>query len=438
MNKLSIRTGGIIPALFLAVMLIGFTGISQKAQAQDYYSNGGYDDSYGNYGDYQQFYDDLSPYGQWISDPQYGYVWTPNVGRDFRPYYTNGNWAMTQYGNTWVSNYAWGWAPFHYGRWAQSNYYGWIWIPGNTWGPAWVNWRQGGGYYGWSPMGPGVSINISFGSGYSVPNAWWTFVPYANIYARNYSPYYRPNQNTVIYNNTTIINNTYVDASGRNRTTYVTGPRRSEVEAAGRQNVNVYNLNSRNSSGTTRISGSNLDIYRPAVTTSNRAVNSAPRNAKVVENSIITNNGGGRTPSRVANLTNSNVRNNASNNSSAGTTNRMANGNRNRGNVNTSTDMSQQRQVQQAQIQQRQVQQEAQQRQVQQAQVQQRQAQQEAQQRQIQQQAQQQRQTQQTQQRQMQEQSAQMQQRSMQSQPSRISGGGGMERGADRSSSGRR
>src|ERR1700749_3701227 len=64
----------------------------------------------------QVFYDELSPYGQWIDYPDYGYVWQPNVDADFRPYETNGYWAYSDYGWTWVSNYSWGWATFHYGR----------------------------------------------------------------------------------------------------------------------------------------------------------------------------------------------------------------------------------------------------------------------------------------------------------------------------------
>jgi hypothetical protein len=293
MKMLSNRTGGFLPALILAVMLVlGLT--AQKAQAQDYY------DDYGN-GDYQEFYDDLSPYGQWLNDPQYGYVWTPNVGGDFRPYYTNGRWAMTEYGNTWVSDYNWGWAPFHYGRWAQSSYYGWIWIPGNEWGPAWVNWRQGGGYYGWAPMGPGISINISFGGGYNVPNPWWTFIPCGNIYTPGWQRYYSPRRTVNIINNTTIINNTYVD--NRTRNTYVTGPRRTEIEAVTRQRVNVYNVSNRTRAGATNISGRSVQVYRPNVErTSARGtqVNAAPRQAKTLERSAVTNTGGGRAPSRPA------------------------------------------------------------------------------------------------------------------------------------------
>lgn len=52
---------------------------------------------------FQVFYDELSPYGDWINDPRHGYIWLPYVDRDFHPYGSNGHWAMTEYGNTWVS-----------------------------------------------------------------------------------------------------------------------------------------------------------------------------------------------------------------------------------------------------------------------------------------------------------------------------------------------
>jgi len=66
---------------------------------------------------YQTFYDDLSPYGDWIYYPEYGYVWQPDMGPDFRPYSTGGHWVWSdEYEWMWVSDYDWGWAPFHYGR----------------------------------------------------------------------------------------------------------------------------------------------------------------------------------------------------------------------------------------------------------------------------------------------------------------------------------
>ncbi len=121
----------------------------------------GYDDGY-NPNAYSYFESSLSPYGSWIDEPAYGRVWVPSsayVGADFFPYATGGHWVLTDYGWTWVSDYNWGWGPFHYGRWTSIYGRGWCWIPGTVWGPAWVSWRSGGGYVGWSPLPPsGVKI----------------------------------------------------------------------------------------------------------------------------------------------------------------------------------------------------------------------------------------------------------------------------------------
>ena len=62
---------------------------------------------------YQSFYDELSPYGQWVSDPEYGNVWVPNEEPGYRPYASRGHWAMTENGNMWVSDVPWGWACYH-------------------------------------------------------------------------------------------------------------------------------------------------------------------------------------------------------------------------------------------------------------------------------------------------------------------------------------
>src|SRR5258705_12288373 len=84
---------------------------------------------------FQIFYDDLSPYGNWVDNSEYGYVWVPRVPRGFYPYGSNGHWIYTYYGWTWISEYSWGWAPFHYGRWLYDSWDGWLWVPDNEWGP---------------------------------------------------------------------------------------------------------------------------------------------------------------------------------------------------------------------------------------------------------------------------------------------------------------
>ena len=92
---------------------------------------------FGNIG-FNTFYTELSPYGQWINNADYGQVWVSNEN-GFEPYSNNGHWDFTSYGWMWVSDYSWGWAPFHYGRWAYLPAYGWAWVPGYEWAPAWVS-----------------------------------------------------------------------------------------------------------------------------------------------------------------------------------------------------------------------------------------------------------------------------------------------------------
>lgn len=274
-----------LPALLVGLMLL-FVGTTQTAKAQQEDVS------------LQSFYDELSPYGTWIQDPQYGYVWRPDVDQnEFRPYYTNGRWAMTEYGNTWVSNYEWGWAPFHYGRWVYNRYNNWVWLPDTVWGPAWVSWRSGGGYYGWAPLGPSISIGINIGrGGYRVPDMCWNFIPYNNIYINNY-PRYNYGRNRVYIQNTVIINNTYV----RNNRTYYTGPRVDDIRRRTNQNVTVYNVNRSSRPGASRIDNNSVNIYNPRP--SRGSVNNAqaaPRNAVQgsINRGVVANRDGSVTPSR--------------------------------------------------------------------------------------------------------------------------------------------
>lgn len=175
---------------------------------------------------YQTFYDQLSPYGQWIEDPQYGYVWMPEVSADFKPYSTNGYWVYTDEGWAWNSNYPWGWAAFHYGRWSFRDGYGWMWIPGNEWAPAWVSWRNSDQYYGWAPLGPSVTMAVAVNGGYNPPPHYWCFVPHQYVASPQVSNYYvRETNNVTIINRTTIINTTVVNNTTINNTTVNGRPR---------------------------------------------------------------------------------------------------------------------------------------------------------------------------------------------------------------------
>ena len=230
----------------LAFLLIAVAPV--KSRAQDISS--------------QDFYDNLSQYGTWINDPQYGDVWVPDAEDDFMPYGTQGHWVLTEYGNTWVSDYPWGWATFHYGRWHYDDYYGWEWIPGYEWAPAWVSWREGGGYYSWAPLMPGISISLAFGSGYHVPNRYWVCAPQAYINSPNIRNYYVPHTRMVtIIRNTTIINNTYVRGNQR----YIAGPRAADIQQVTHQRPVVYNINNASRPGAINVHNNAVNIYRPAV-----------------------------------------------------------------------------------------------------------------------------------------------------------------------------
>jgi hypothetical protein len=162
-----------------------------------------YDDGYDAQA-YTQFQTALAPYGGWDYDSSYGYVWSPNVsvvGAGFSPYATCGHWALTEYGWTWVSDWSWGWAPFHYGRWI-TRAGRWSWVPGSMWGPAWVSWRSGGGYVGWSPLPPrGMRLAGGYGAG-----SPWRFAPAASLGAGRpifVSPRHLPG----IFARTTVVSN---------------------------------------------------------------------------------------------------------------------------------------------------------------------------------------------------------------------------------------
>jgi hypothetical protein len=218
---------------------------------------------------YQTFYDQLSPYGQWIQDPDYGYVWMPDVTPDFKPYATNGHWVYTDEGWAWDSDYAWGWAAFHYGRWFFRDGYGWMWVPGNDWAPAWVSWRNSDDYYGWAPMEPGISVSVAYSSGYDPPSHYWCFVPHQYIASPQINNYYmRESNNSTIINRTTVINNTtIINHYGNNR--YGAGPDPGEVGRFSGAPLRPMPVRESHAPGGDRAAGGGFTVYRPHV-------NSAP------------------------------------------------------------------------------------------------------------------------------------------------------------------
>ena len=224
---------------------------------------------------FQVFYDQLSPYGQWVDYSNYGYVWIPDVGNDFVPYSTAGHWILTDYGWTWVSDYEWGWAPFHYGRWNFDDTYGWFWVPDNEWGPAWVSWRSADGYYGWEPLESGVSLSMSFGRQYDRQNDHWNFVRNSDIERSGINQYYaNQTDRSRIILNSTMINQTYVD--NNRHTTYISGPSREDAQRTTGTTFKSVAIQENSRPGQTVVNGQ-LRIFRPQINnSSNKGVKPTP------------------------------------------------------------------------------------------------------------------------------------------------------------------
>jgi hypothetical protein len=126
-----------------------------------------------------------------------------------------------------------------------------------------VTWRRAPGYFGWAPMGPGMSIGMSFGNNYNNNSNHWIFVNDRYFGRNNISRYYASqNDYDMLFSNSSVINNTYVDNS--RHTTYVSGPTKSDVRGVTGRRVSTYAIQENNVPGQS-LSNGQLTIYRPQI-----------------------------------------------------------------------------------------------------------------------------------------------------------------------------
>ena len=201
-----------------------------------------------------EFHDALEPYGHWRRHSRWGEVWISDRPHGWRPY-RNGHWVYTdEWGWYWVADRDeenWGWVAYHYGRWVFDSDEGWVWIPGNEWAPAWVDWRRGRDYVGWSPLPPDDYLVEARGN-----PAFWLFVRLSNLVAPALAGVYLPSRQTNIYiQNTVIVNRTVVvQSSGR---TFAVNPgiQPAYIAAARRRSLPTYQVQPRVLAGTQGIKG---------------------------------------------------------------------------------------------------------------------------------------------------------------------------------------
>jgi hypothetical protein len=157
---------------------------------------------------FEFFHSSLASHGSWHMSASFGQVWQPYEEVEHWHPYAYGHWVYTDFGWTWVSDYAWGAIPFHYGTWVIEPGFGWVWVPGYVWAPAWVVYRTGPSYIGWAPVPPRYSVGVSFHfDNYYEPD-YFVFVPDRHFCDRRIDRWaYPASRRSVIYNQTTIINN---------------------------------------------------------------------------------------------------------------------------------------------------------------------------------------------------------------------------------------
>ncbi len=253
----------------LAMAIAALTAVAGCAATYDRPQPGGFEQPRGEV-DVSYFYGALSPYGDWIQTDEYGLVWCPiNEPVDWRPY-TDGEWVWTNYGWTWVADEDWGWAPYHYGRWYDDAYNGWCWVPGRDWSPAWVAWREGGGYIGWAPLPPamGWQVNVGFSSNDwdhmpGVEHYWWSFalardLPGPGI-SRRLAPRHRGG--VLVAETHNITNYTYVDAHVANRSLDIEPIRRAHGKNIPTRVIT--DISAPPASHSRQVAGNTFNAYRP-------------------------------------------------------------------------------------------------------------------------------------------------------------------------------
>lgn len=224
---------------------------------RDYGPTGSLDDAY--------FYNELEPYGIWVSFRPYGYVWIPrDVGYGWRPY-TRGRWVWSDYGWTWVSLERWGWIAFHYGRWGWDRRLGWFWVPDIVWGPAWVGWRWGDSHIGWAPLPPGVAFVPGRGFGphrWDIPHDHWVFIHGRYFTDRGLDRWVLP-----VERNLTIVNVTSlkVNVEVRDNRVHNGGVDLDHVRRLTNGPVERLSLKESDRAGSARIEGRDLVVYKPEV-----------------------------------------------------------------------------------------------------------------------------------------------------------------------------
>ena len=264
--------------------------------------------------DYKEFYDQLSPYGEWVQvkseeiglqsktaqsispgnnnfslsnllgikeanastgvNVEMAFVWKPSTdlavvsdGGDVAVYepYTNGQWVYTDAG--WYFK-----APtpeeeivHHYGRWVNSVTDGWLWVPGRVWAPAWVDWRQNDGYVAWTPVPPSVYIVNNYITVPPIEEDRYIIVEkkyFVEPQVYKYKYMYKENKNKIMIKEMTKTNRVMI----KNKTIINKGPEVSDIERYWGNKIEIVKINRVKDKNDVKYSDNEYYVYTPTFT----------------------------------------------------------------------------------------------------------------------------------------------------------------------------
>ncbi len=260
--------------------------------------------------DYKQFYDELSPHGEWVQvnakdlgidlnngegagekesgfllndlfgiksayadDFNFGmfFVWrpSPNLAVSlvageapvFVPY-SNGQWIYTDDGWYFRGPTPYEEITYHYGRWVFDPFLGWVWVPGRVWAPAWVEWRVSDDCIGWAPLPPTVYIVNNVISPCVIHEDRFIFVEqrhFCDPFVYKHSFFYKGHEDRIRFKEMTKINGVMV----RDNKVINGGPEIGHIEKITGKKFNPVKVNRVDNIHNTKYAGGEINSYSP-------------------------------------------------------------------------------------------------------------------------------------------------------------------------------
>lgn len=261
--------------------------------------------------DYKEFYEQLSPYGEWVQvkpeeigmkqqtssidtkndkgisllsligvqdanasnfeNSAMVYVWKPSpslaintvegLTPEYAPY-SNGRWVNTDKGWYFKANTPAEETTSHYGRWVNTPSAGWLWVPGRVWAPAWVDWKQNESQVSWAPLPPSaymvngsLSAPVIDNNSYVVVEKKYFLEP--NVYKYN-NTYTQSGERIVVSDMASVIGLVLVDNLLFNR-----GPDVSMIQTVYGRNIELVNITPVRTYSEIKYTDKQFYIYHP-------------------------------------------------------------------------------------------------------------------------------------------------------------------------------